>query len=282
MPFNNARVLAFESRRGKEIAELIRINGGEPFVAPALVEVPLAANSQAFDFADRLYAGDFDMVIFLTGVGARLLQRVLSEREPMERFPAALRHLTVVVRGPKPSAVMREWQVPVTVAVPEPNTWRELLTAVEPRPEKRVALQEYGRSNPELISGLIAQGRTITQVPVYSWALPPDTTPLADALNQLLSGFFRAAIFTTGIQIEHFLEFADQQGKKPAATEALKNLYIASIGPTCSESLRASGLEPSLEPSHPKMGILVREAAEQFGVMLKSNPKTEGETSWAL
>ena len=282
MSFNNARVLAFESRRGKEIAELIRINGGEPFVAPALVEVPLAANTQAFDFADRLYAGDFDMVILLTGVGARLLQRVLSEREPMERFPAALRHLTVVVRGPKPSAVMREWQVPVTVTVPEPNTWRELLSAVESRPEKKVALQEYGRSNIELISGLIAQGRTVSQVPVYSWALPADTTPLAQALDELISGLYRAAIFTTGIQIEHFLDFAEQQGKKADAVQALKSIYLASIGPTCSESLRAGGLEPSLEPSHPKMGILIREAAEQFGVMLKSNPKTEGETSWAL
>jgi len=269
MSFGNARVLSFESRRATGIAELIRLQHGEPFVAPALVEVPLAANTEAFQFADHLYAGEFDMVIFLTGVGARLLQRVLSERQPAEKLPSALRHLTVVVRGPKPSAVMREWLVPIAVTVPEPHTWRELLLAVEPRAEKKVALQEYGRSNPDLLSGLAAQGRTVTRVPVYSWALPPDTAPLAAALEQLLAGEFRVAIFTTGIQVEHFLEFAAEKGKRETAVKALQAVFLASIGPTCSESMRACGLEPNMEPSHPKMGVLIAEAAEQFADKLK-------------
>src|ERR1700748_2010669 len=124
MSFAGARVLSFESRRATEMAELIRINGGVPFVAPSLVEAPLEENGQAFAFADRLYAGQFDMVIFLTGVGTRLLSRVLATREPEERFADALRGVTVVARGPKPTAVLREWKVPVTVSVPEPNTWR--------------------------------------------------------------------------------------------------------------------------------------------------------------
>lgn len=264
MSFGNARVLSFESRRAPEIAELIRLQGGDPFVAPALIEVPLEANAAAYTFADRLYADEFDMVIFLTGVGARLLQRVLSEREPAEKLATALRHIAIVVRGPKPSAVMREWQVPIAVSVPEPNTWRELLVAVEQRPEKRVALQEYGRSNPNLLTRLADQGRTVTRVPVYNWAIPKDTAPLASALDQLLAGVFRAAFFTTGVQIEHFLEFAEQQGKRDAAVKALQGMFLASIGPTCTESLRGFGLEPALEPSHPKMGLLVREAAELY------------------
>jgi uroporphyrinogen-III synthase len=268
MSFSKAQVLSFESRRSAGIAELIRMQGGEPFLAPALVEVPLAANTEAFRFADRLYAGEFDMVIFLTGVGARHLQRVLSEREPAEKLPSALRHLTVVVRGPKPSAVMREWLVPVTVTVPEPNTWRELLVALEGRTESRVALQEYGRSNADLLEGLAAQGRQVMRVPVYSWALPPDTAPLSSALEQLLAGKFGAAVFTTGIQVEHFLEFAETSGKREAAVKALRRIFLASIGPTCSESMRACGLEPSMEPSHPKMGVLIAEAAQRFAVRL--------------
>lgn len=265
MSFTGIRVLSFESRRANEIAELIRLQGGEPFVAPALVEIPLEANTEAYKFADGLYGGEFDMVIFLTGVGARLLQRVLSQREPGETLPTALRHVTVVVRGPKPSSVMREWQVPVAVMVPEPNTWREVLAAIEGRPEKRVALQEYGRSNENLLNGLAAQGREVTRVPVYSWALPEDTAPLASALDQLLAGRFRVALFTTGVQIDHFLEFAEERGKKEAAVAALRGLFIASIGPSTSEALSACGLEAAMEPSHPKMGLLVREAAERYG-----------------
>ena len=204
------------------------------------------------------------MILFLTGVGARLLQRVLATREPETRFIEALRTLTVVARGPKPVAVLREWQVPVHVTVPEPNTWRDLLTAIADRPESSVAVQEYGRSNPELMEGLAAQGRTAFRVPVYQWSLPDDRAPLQEALNGLLEGKYQAALFTTGVQIEHFLAFADEQGKRAQAVKALEKVFIGSIGPTCTESLQASGLTPALEPSHPKMGILVREAALQF------------------
>ncbi len=71
-------------------------------------------------------------------------------------------------------AVLREWKVLATMA-PEPNTWRELLAIIESVPAARVAVQEYGKTNVELIDGLIAQGRAVTTVPVYQWALPLDT-----------------------------------------------------------------------------------------------------------
>lgn len=265
MSFANARVLSLESRRAKEIAELIRINGGDPFVAPALMEAPIEQNTQAFDFADRLYANGFEMVIFLTGVGTRFLDRVLATRDPEDRFREALRHLTVVARGPKPMAVLREWNVPITVPIPEPNTWREVLAAIESRPEKRVAVQEYGRPNHDLLEGLAKQGRDVVAVPVYQWKLPEDTRPLHAAVDELLAGKFQAALFTTGVQIEHFLAIAGERGKRDEAIEALQRIFIASIGPDCSESLRSCGIEPLLEPSHPKMGLLVREAAAKYG-----------------
>lgn len=264
MSFAGAKVLSLESRRANEMAELIRINGGDAFVAPSLIEVPIESNGQAFSFADKLYAGDFEMIIFLTGVGTRLLARVLATRDPEERFPEALRQTTVVARGPKPVAVLREWKVPIAVTVPEPNTWREVLTAVEGRQEKRVAVQEYGRANRDLISGLEVQGRAVTSIPVYQWQLPPDTTQLAQALERLLSGGFDVSLFTTGIQIEHFLDFAADKGQRQAAAEALGKTLIASIGPDTTEALQSSGLTPVLEPSHPKMGLLVREAALKY------------------
>jgi uroporphyrinogen-III synthase len=264
MAFRGTSVLSFESRRAVEIAELIRLNGGVPFVAPALMEAPLTDNQAAFDFAAALYAGRFDMVILLTGVGTRYLNQLLSTRDPEERFPEALHKVAVVVRGPKPAAVLREWKVPITVSVPEPNTWRELLQAVEGRPETSVAVQEYGRSNPELLSGLRAQGREVTAVPVYQWKMPADTQPLAEALEGVLAGRFNVVLFTTGVQIDNFLEFADRSGQRAGASAALERSFIASIGPDCTEALQSHGINPDLQPSHPKMGILVREAAQAY------------------
>ncbi|HEX4808810.1 MAG TPA: uroporphyrinogen-III synthase [Bryobacteraceae bacterium] len=264
MSFGQADVLALESRRASEMAELIRINGGRPFVAPSMVEVPIAENTEAFTFAERLAAGEFGMMIFLTGVGARMLHAVLGSRGEDARFIEDLRGLAVVARGPKPMAVLREWAVPVSVNVPEPNTWREVLTSIESRPEKSVAVQEYGRSSSELLHGLSQQGRNVTTVPVYQWKLPEDTAPLAQAIADLLAGRFAAALFTTSTQLDHLLELARQQNQEGAVLEALRKTFVGSIGPTCSETLRAHGLEPVMEPSHPKMGLLVREAALAF------------------
>jgi uroporphyrinogen-III synthase len=252
------------------MAELIRISGGDPLVAPALVEVPLEENQAAFAFADGLYRGKFDMLILLTGVGTRLLGRALATREPADQFIEALRRITVVARGPKPAAVLREWQVPITLFVPEPNTWCEILQTVEKRPESSVAVQEYGRANPALVAGLEAQGRRVTTVPVYQWQLPRDTEPLAAALRMLLGGSVHAALFTTGVQIDHFLQFAELRGKGRDAVQALRQIFVASVGPDTTEALQSHGIAPSFEPSHPKMGILVREASLAYGQLRKT------------
>src|SRR5579872_5716470 len=145
MSFDGLRVLSLESRRASEIEILIRRAGGDPFVAPSMKETPLDRNSQALLFAERLFENQFDMLILLTGVGTRLLNQVIETRWPPGTFAGALRRITVVARGPKPMAVMREWGVPVAILVPEPNTWREILAATEGRSEKHVAVQEYGR-----------------------------------------------------------------------------------------------------------------------------------------
>lgn len=264
MPFAGLRVLALESRRAAEMAELIRKQGGRPFVAPALREVPLEDNDPTFRFAERLFAGEFDMMMLLTGVGTRQLSRVLAARYPARAFADALGRLAVVARGPKPVAALREMGIVPTVAAPEPNTWRELLAATATRPERRIAVQEYGRSNPELLDGLRARGAEVTPVRVYQYGMPEDLEPLREAARRLAAGEIDAALFTTAVQIEHLARAAREQGIEEAALAALRRCPVGSIGPTTTEALEEFGVHPAFEPSHPKMGILVREAAGRF------------------
>jgi uroporphyrinogen-III synthase len=261
MPFDGLRVLSLESRRATEIATLISKQGGEPFVAPSMREMPLDANPEAFAFAERLFAGAFDMMILLTGVGTRYLDKVLTTRYEPGKFAAALRELTVVVRGPKPAAVMREWQVPIAVQAPEPNTWRELLTAIDGRTERRVAVQEYGKPNEALLDGLRTRGYDVTTVRVYEWGLPDDTAPLREAVHRLSDGKVDVALFTTSIQVVHLFRMAAEEGLEEAVRAGLRKAFIASIGPTTSEELTEYGIHVDMEPSHPKMGLLVNEAA---------------------
>jgi uroporphyrinogen-III synthase len=266
MPFDGLRILSLESRRAAEMATLIRKQGGDPFVAPSMREMPIESNPEALAFADRLFAGEFEMMILLTGVGTRYLDRVISTRYGPGRFAEALRHLTVVVRGPKPAAVMREWQIPISVQAPEPNTWREILAATEGRPECRIAVQEYGRSNPELLAGLRARGHDVTAVRVYEWGLPEDTAPLREAVHRLVEGRVDVALFTTRAQVDHLFRVAAAENLEEPVRAALQRTMIASIGPTTTEELAEYGLKPQMEPSHPKMGLLVNEAAQLCGV----------------
>jgi len=261
MPFDGLRVLALESRRAVEMATLIRKQGGNPFVAPSMREVPLERNDEAFRFGERLFAGEFDAVILLTGVGTRYLDKLLATRHPAAKFAEALRTVTVVARGPKPMAVLREMQVPDAILIPEPNTWREILAAFEGRPERRIAVQEYGKSNPELLEGLRVRGCSVTAVPVYQWELPEDTAPLREAARRVAAGQMDAALFTTSIQLPHFLQMAEEEGCADAVRANLGRMFIASIGPTTTEALKEAGIAVHFEPSHPKMGIFVAEAA---------------------
>lgn len=265
MPFDGLRVLCLESRRAAEMATLIRNQKGEPITAPSMREVPLEHNQPAFTFADQLLAGDFDMVILLTGVGTRYLDKLLSTRG--QSLAEGLRRVTVVARGPKPMAVLREWQVPA-ILVPEPNTWREVLLTVADRPEKRVAVQEFGRPSPELVDGLRAQGRSVSTVPIYQWDLPEDTAPLRQAVHLLAENSIDVVLFTTSIQIEHLLKIAAQENVSAAVLTGLRRAVIASIGPTTSEALVEHSLHPDFEPSHPKMGNLVLETGQRAHELL--------------
>jgi uroporphyrinogen-III synthase len=188
---------------------------------------------------------------------------VVERVHPRERFVAALATTKVAVRGPKPLAVMRELQVPVAIVAPEPNTWRELLAALPDVKDLRVAVQEYGVPNPDLITGLDERGAQVTRVPVYRWALPDDLEPLKAGVGAVARGEIDVALFTTSMQVVHLFQVAASMGQEDALRRGLSRVVVASIGPTTSEQLREHDVHIDLEASHPKMGFLVREAAER-------------------
>jgi len=261
MAFDGARVLSLESRRAGEMVTLIRKQGGDPFVAPSMREVELDRHEEAFEFGRRLLAGEFDAIILLTGVGTRLLWKTLLTRFPEDELKAALARITIVVRGPKPSAAIREIGFVPQVQVPEPNTWREILEAMRPRAEMQVAVQEYGKSNSALIDGLRAQGRDVSLVRVYGWDLPEDTGPLREAARRLALREVDIVLLTTSMQIVNLMKIAEEDGIAQQVLEGLRASRIASIGPTTTETLEEYGMKADFEPSHPKMGLLVNEMA---------------------
>src|SRR5690606_38523846 len=124
------------------------------------------------------------------------------------------------------------------------------------------AVQEYGTSSVELLDALRERGADVTRVLLYGWALPEDLEPLRAGIRALCSRQVDVVLITSGIQFVHLWKVADEMGLADQMSAALRtHTVIASIGPTATETVARQGLTADLEASHPKMGVLVTEAA---------------------
>jgi uroporphyrinogen-III synthase len=261
--FGGLRVLSLESRRSELMEQLIRRHGGDPFVAPSVKESPVEQHDEAYRWAERLFAGHFDLVVLMTGAGLTILRNILAERYSPAVFADALRRTTIIARGPKPVAVLNEMGLAASMLVPEPNTWREIVPVIAARPERRIAIQGDGRPNPEFIAAIEELGAEVSVISVYRWTLPDDVGPLREAVRRIAERRCDVMLFTTSIQLDHLLDVAAEMGSAAEVKEALaEDLVIGSVGPVMNAALADYGLAPDIVPVHPKMAVLVRTAAE--------------------
>jgi uroporphyrinogen-III synthase len=270
MSFDGLRVLSLESRRSTEIELLIRKQGGAPFVAPSVEERPLEDHAGAFRLLEKLEAGAFDMLVLMTGTGLAFWRDVIAMRYPTSRADDALRRVKLLARGPKPSAILRPLGISPDVTIPEPNTWREIVEVMRNRPERRVAIQEYGRPNANLTEALAALGMETETFALYRWVLPADTKPLREAARRLAAREFDVVLFTSSVQLEHLLQIAAEENSREEVLQSLHEAVVASVGPIMSATLAEYGIHPDIVPISPKMGALVKAAADESAAILSA------------
>jgi uroporphyrinogen-III synthase len=230
-------------------------------------EIPIEHNPEAIEIIQGFLAQKFDAIILLTGVGTEALFDVARSQGLYDQLINVLTEIPIIIRGPKPAAVLSKVGLKYVVRAPEPNTWRELLNAVDDAKfelnGKRVVVQEYGLPNIRLYNELQNRGVTVTACPVYRWALPENTEPLESAIRQTADGKVDAVLFTSANQVSSVLTVAERIGVLDhfrAATSS--RTLVVSIGPTCSEALIDNGFDVHAEASPPKMGQLARAAAD--------------------
>lgn len=267
--FHGLRVLSFESRMGAEMARLIQRHNGHAVVVSALREIPipLQDNSAVFRFGVKLILNQLDILILMTGVGTKALLEILQTRYPLAEIIDALKKTIIVTRGPKPLAILKTLGVEANITVPEPNTWHDVIATLDyyrPVQGLKIAIQEYGVSKPDMIQDLQKRGADVFSVPVYRWALPEDTAPLHSAITEVVNGRIDAMVITNAAQVDHVMQLAEQDQKTELFRESCKKIVVASIGPTASEGLKHYDLPVDFEPSHPKMGVLVKELSERI------------------
>lgn len=266
------RVAAFESRRATEVERMLTRAGAHAFVSPSMREIPLEGDPQVLRYARQVIGGEFEVVVLMTGVGLRLLVGAIEGPIGSDPFLRALATCITIARGPKPTAALKDWGLRPTHEVSEPNTWREILALIDaqvPVSGVAVAVQEYGVPNPDLVAGLEARGATVTPAPIYRWGFPEDVAPLEANVRRIAAGGIDVVLFTSSQQVVHVLATADRLGLDEQLRQGLEHTVIASIGPTTSATLREKGLAVEIEPEHPKMGHLIRVAAEQAPALVR-------------
>jgi uroporphyrinogen-III synthase len=255
------KVVAFlEGRRTTELADLIQRHNGVPLAAPCLREVhqPEAPSLQAE--VGRVCDADLAVAIFLTGVGTTTVFEAARRMGREAVFRGRLANATVVVRGPKPTAVLRKLEVRIDLTAPPPNTTVEVLQVLEnvDLRDKTVAVQLYGQPNPALSVDLAARGAEVLELAPYVWDRPVDPAPILRLLDALDNTAVDALLITSQVQVDNLFGVAADYGRTPR----LSQVAIGAQGPVAEAALERHGLHAAFRPAHGHMGALVLAAAE--------------------
>ena len=253
------KVAILESRLGKQLVELIAQRGGIPFHAPALAELPDVEPAKIAELVRSLQARSAKLAVFQTGVGTRALFAATDSLGLTDALLFLLEGMIVAARGPKPSGALRARGVRIDRSAREPFTTHEVLESIEdvPLQGERVIVQRHGSMNAELDHALGARGAEVTEIPVYRWALPADTAPLAALIDALERNEMHAVVLTNAEQVRNLFAVAEQLGRTAPLRAALNRTLVASIGPVASAAVREAGVKVGLESSPPKLGALL-------------------------
>lgn len=262
-------VVVLEARRPSDLSGLITRHGGQPLNAPALREVPLPSEKEVGGLIEAVCAGEVEIMVFQTGVGAQALLDGAEHLGRKDDLLNAFHGIRIVCRGPKPVAVMRANGVPITLTAPEPFTSEDVVTSLHAQgwdmKDKVVAIQQYGETNVYLRDEVTKMGARVMEVSLYEWALPEDVAPLEKAVRAVAERQVDAIAFTTQSQVRHLFAVTDQLGLAKSLKEALDtSVVVASVGPVCNRALADKGITPQVVPAHPKMGPMVLALADYY------------------
>lgn len=249
-------IAIMQARHAEVMAELVRKRGGRPLVAPTMREEDIREEEPLRNVLEKAIAGRLDMVVFQTGVGTRRLFEH-ADQDVGNAFRQVVARSIVVERGPKPLAVLLKNDVRVDRKTSEPHTTHELIQILPDVAGKTILVQHHGARNDALVEYLQRAGAEVLEATTYHWALPDDLEPVRSFARDLEAGLVDVTVFTSLSQVENLLRIAELEGWEHLEDWLRERTLIASVGPTTSGALREHGLEPAVEPDHPKMVPLV-------------------------
>ena len=152
---------------------------------------------------------------------------------------------TLVAIGERTARAMREagWDVDV---VPEEYSSAGLVAALEGRVEgERVEVARSDHGSDVLTDGLADAGADVHETVLYRLVRPAGS---GDSAELAAAGELDAALFTSSLTVEHFLDAAAERGVREDAVEGLNVAVVGAIGDPTRETAESRGIGVDVVP----------------------------------
>ena len=236
-----AAVFRPDDERMREAVELLESLGATPVPDPMLAVEPTGATP----------ADDGATVVVLTSKTGVELAAARSWRP---RDGTALACI-----GPRTAAAAREagWTVDV---VPAEYSSEGLVAALSDRVAgERVEVARSDHGSPALLDGLRDAGAHVHETVLYRLVRPEGA---GESVERAARGGLEAALFTSSLTVEHFLDAATERGVRDAAVAGLDRAVVGAIGEPTRETAESLGVAVDVVPSEATFEALATETVE--------------------
>ncbi len=247
---DNLTILVPESRQLNLFAAMIEEEGGRAIRCPLVQILDLDDSHEAEAWIEKLIAGVFQDVIWLTGEGLRRLLAIAKRKGHDAAFITALGKVRSITRGPKPARALREIDLAPGLAAATPTS-EGVVEALAPEDieGRSIGVQLYpGVGTAALLANLRARGAVLTPITPYRYASQTETAQVVAAIEDLIAGRVDVIAFTSSPQVARLFSVAREAGLEPQLKDAFTRIGVASIGPVVEETLQRLGIVNMVQP----------------------------------
>ena len=263
-PLEGWRVGVTADRRADQQVEALCRRGADVVRGCTMRTVDLSDDPRWREVARSLVNEPPDAVVLQTGMGLNMWLEAMDGTDVGADLRSTLQTTEVLARGPKAVSAARRADLEVAWSAPDELFSQIVDHVATTGGRRRIALQVDGTDEESLAAPLAASCGEVVVVPVYRWALPHDTRPAEALVGLVCDGEVDAVTFTTRQAAVHLVDVAEAQGRRQDLVDALDGTRVVpvSVGPVCSEAMRALGMTGVVEPDRARLVAMLDALAE--------------------
>jgi uroporphyrinogen-III synthase len=123
----------------------------------------------------------------------------------------------------------------------------------------RVEVARSDHGSAVLLDGLEAAGAYLHETVLYRLVRPPGA---GESAERAARGTLDAALFTSSLTVEHFLDAADERGVREAAVAGLDDAVVGAIGRPTARTAADAGIAVDVVPAEADFERLARRVVE--------------------